>query len=112
MEAVKPLVLENVKKREGQTFLKDRLIPGMRASGGFGVGTMIGAGGAATGQPWGLPLLALAGTGGVVATSPLAQYTIGKGLAPIGQELELLPRGWTRGIVGSQVAGIKTGEDD
>lgn len=112
LEAVKPLVLENVKKREGQTFLKDRLIPGMRSSGGFGISALIGAGGAATGQPWGLPLLALAGTGGVVATSPLAQYTIGKGLMPVGQGLELLPRGWTRGIVGSKVAGIKTGEED
>jgi len=112
LEAMKPLVDENITKRSSQTFLKDRAIPMMRTSGGFGVPALIGALGAGTGQSWGLPLLALAGTGGVVATSPLAQYTIGKGLTPIGQELELLPRGWTRGIVGSQVAGIKTGEDD
>jgi len=112
LEAMVPIIKSNIKKREGQTFIKDRLIPGMRSSGGFGIPAAIGAFGAGTGQSWGLPLLALAGTGGVVATSPLAQYTIGKGLAPIGQELELLPRGWTRGIVGSQVAGIKTGEDD
>ena len=112
LEAMKPLVDENITKRLSQTFLKDRLIPGMKSTGGFGIPAVIGAIGAGTGQSWGLPLLALAGTGGVVATSPLAQYTIGKGLAPVGQGLELLPRGWTRGIVGSKVAGIKTGEED